>query len=305
MLKTIFNNILPKKPYHWTIGIKVNGGIEYNLLKPPNSEFWADPFVLELNNETFIYFEIFEYKHNKGYIAVGKYDSNTNALVEIQPIIKDSYHYSFPQILKFEDKVYLIPESHKKNTIDLYEIISPPNKIKFIKTIKRNCDNADNVLFNFDSTWYLFTNPKSDELPRSHNEKLDIYYSKDLVNDEFVKIVDIQIGKTGLSNSRMAGNIFSDNNSFFRFTQDCSKMYGEKINVNEIIVLNKEQYIENFLYTMEKPKFANRMHTYNSSEKITVADFYFKRKGLIKFFAYNQYRYIYLVKAFFRKIFRL
>ena len=71
---------------------------------PPKGFFYADPFLVERNNEFFLFFENYSYKKNKGNISCGllKNDKLTN----IKDIISSKNHYSYPFIFNYENKFY-------------------------------------------------------------------------------------------------------------------------------------------------------------------------------------------------------
>ena len=271
----------------WTMAIKHFEETEYTIIYSPRNEFWADPFIVEKDDKVYIYFEAYEYKNRKGYIACGEYNRNEKRLINIKTILKDDFHHSFPAVFEHNSKYYLVPETYQKNKVLLYEITKFPDKIRLIRTLLDNINSADTVLTKHNSHWFLFTSPNRDDEHLGHQNNIEVFYSDNLVIDPFKKVNIMNLEKSGFENSRMAGNIVLENGKMFRYSQDCVKRYGNHINKNEILLLNKKEYSEKFIKTLDKPKYAVAMHTYNKSQNYEVVDFSIKQKGLLNFIYYN------------------
>jgi len=252
----------------YTIGIREKNG-SFKYFKPPFYEFWADPFIVEENGKVYLFFEVLNYFTNKGHISYAKYNPISKKISKVQIILKEKHHLSYPQVFKYKNTYYLIPETMLTNTVSLYEFSKFPTKVEFKKNLLENVLNVDSTLFIKDGVFYLFTNPRSD-MSQKQAEELDIYYSKSL-HEEFTKIKNTSIEKNDVANARMAGNILILNEKLFRVSQNCEKIYGEHMSLNEINVISKDEYVEVFNGKFELG-IKNPHHTYNSSENFEVID---------------------------------
>ena len=277
----IINNIWIKflSPAQWVIGFKLINENEWTLMKLDWKKMWADPFVVYENGKYYVFFEELYFKENKGHICVGELDLESKHLKNIKVILKNEYHFSYPFIFKENGKWYLIPETSENKTIDLYEAKQFPDKWEFKQTILKNIDAVDTTLVKLDDIWYLFTSEKN--FGSTHNDELSLWKSQNLFLCEFEKLKNNPI-VTDIKNARMGGKIFFKDNKLYRISQDCSKRYGYKINLNEIINLKENDYKERFIKKFSYPKEKNiiAMHTYNFDEEIAVADFKIIRRDI-------------------------
>jgi hypothetical protein len=254
--------------HQWFILYKQKDNKEWIRLKQPKNVSRADSFVVYEKDKYYIFFEEFDIEQRKGCLCVGELNQANNTLDNVEIILKKDYHLSFPNVFKYEDKYYMMPESHANNTIDLYEFIDFPYKLKKVKTLLRG-NYADSVLLNYENNWFLFAN-KSENENDLHSKNLSIFQSNSIFEDfkEFHKNPVI----TNNEFSRMGGQFFTQNNKLYRVSQDCKKRYGYKINIIEVVRLNKTEYEEKCIKMIYPPKGYIAFHTLNSAKNIEVAD---------------------------------
>ena len=116
------------------------------ILKNPRNCFLADPFIIEENNENFIFVEEYNFKFNKGIISVYKVSKEKSERIGVA--IEEDFHLSFPFIFKYENSYFMVPETKAKGEIRLYECEDFPLKWKFKKTIFSSI-NATPILSDF------------------------------------------------------------------------------------------------------------------------------------------------------------
>lgn len=271
-------------PTQWIIGYKNINENNWKYLDISSEKMQADPFIVFENGKYFVFYEELYFEENKGYISVGELDLEKNRLVNQRIILEKDYHLSYPFIFKEDDKWFMIPESSQNKTVDLYEAERFPYEWKFKRSLLKNVENVDSTLIKKDNIWYLFTNEK--QLGISPNDELSIYYSEDFLNKEFKKLF-LNPVISDVSCARMGGKIFLKNSKIYRVSQDCSKRYGYRVNINEILEIDKNNYKEQNIEVLKHPRSKKiiGMHTYNFSNEIEVADFLVLRndiKGLIR-----------------------
>jgi hypothetical protein len=255
--------------HQWFILYKQKNNKEWIRLNQPNNVSRADSFVVYENDKYYIFFEEFDIEKRKGYLCVGELNQKNNTLDNVTVILKKDYHLSFPNVFRYQDKYYMIPESHANNTIDLYEFIEFPNKLKRVKTILEG-NYADSVLLNYESNWFLFTN-KSQSSDDLHSKNLSIFVSDDLLNTDFKECHNNPI-VTDHEFARMGGQFMKENSKLYRISQDCKTRYGYKINIMEVEKLNEKEYKEKCIEMIYPPKGYIAFHTLNSAKDIEVAD---------------------------------
>lgn len=264
----------------WTIGI-INKSIsevyfhtlhnqEINWLPIIKTKYLlADPFIFQQNNHTYLFFEKLFFSKDKGFISAIKFDGNLNQIDYYENIIPSNKHLSYPQIFKYENSVYMIPESSANNEIALYQSDDFPKNWRKVKVLVENFRGIDTSLLYYNNIWWLFTSQKGND----HSFKLFIFYSNNLLGEwhpHFNNPVKIDV-----SSCRGAGNFFVNNNDVFRPSQDYSRVSEGQITINKLSKLNKFEFEEqpaNIVTAGDNWPFHDKIHTISSFGNITVID---------------------------------
>ena len=254
--------------HQWYILYKNKGANEWIRLNQPNNVSRADSFVVYKNNKYYIFFEEFDIKTRHGYLCVGELNQKQNSLDNVKVILDKEYHLSFPNVFKYKNKYYMIPESHANNSIDLYEFMQFPYRLKKIKTILKG-NWADSVVLNYHNKWYLFAN-KSINDDDLHSKNLSIFVADDLF-DKFKQTHNNPV-VTDSEFARNGGKFIQKDDKLYRISQDCKTRYGYKINIMKVETLNEKEYKEKCIKMIYPPKGYIAFHTLNSAKDIEVAD---------------------------------
>ena len=268
LLKKIYWNIF--STHQWNILFKSINSDDWIRLKQPKNVSRADPFIINENNRSYIFFEEFDISKRHGYLCVGELNQDTNSLENVEVCLEKSYHLSFPNVFKHEDAYFMIPESHENKTIDLYKFEEFPYKLKKVRTLVNNIDAVDSVILLKDRVYYLFTNLLSKEHD-FHSGNLSIFTSNNLLEEAFISKHNNPV-ESNPKYSRMAGHFFQENDKLFRVSQDCKNMYGYKVNIFQVNELSGNYYRESLVKELFPPKGYIAFHTFNRSENILVAD---------------------------------
>ena len=285
MLKYFWLCIWRKVVFHWNYLFKQedwNVGYyfdtnsnEIHWLKPPKSDYFADPFVISNDNDTYLFFEWFSNKNGKADLAMAKKSENFEVY---HKIARFPEHRSYPYVFDYQGQIYCIPEANKTNKISLYRFDN--DRLTF------DCDLlegkfVDTTLFIHNDRFYLFTTPQTH--PHTH---LFIFVADDL-RGPYRPHYNNPV-KVDCSNSRMAGKMQNIDGELIRPAQNSTRHYGESITLNKIIQLNEYQYIEEAIKDIKpfnNTPYDKGIHTINSDGGITVFDakrFTFTWKGFIQ-----------------------
>jgi hypothetical protein len=282
-IQSLFRRILtiigigPNYLSHWGIAIADVKTKRFKLYWSKKLYQWADPFLFEWEDETYVAFEEYDWKTKKAYIVY----SSLNAwhLSTPQILLEEPYSISFPFIFKNNDNLYMIPETHHGRGIFLYQIIKQKGVFitTKVRTLVDNIDAADSVII-FSGGVYLFTSLGLNKTSRmNHSDNLTVYFSDDLLNGNFIRVNDVIIDDMGKENAnfRNAGSVIHFNGEFYRLSQDCSKVYGGDININRITNLSPDRYQEEYVRSVIKPLAleTTQMHTLNISKDTVVIDY--------------------------------
>ncbi|MBC7486854.1 MAG: hypothetical protein H7282_08890 [Cytophagaceae bacterium] len=262
----------------WCIVItnKVSG--ETKVIKPPLDRFWADPMVIKEGDLYYIYIEELEYYNNKGYLTV--FSLNETDLIPekiYHNIINKPYHLSYPHTFMYEGERYMIPESNRNKSIDLYKMTTLPDKWVFVTTLFENVIASDTVVFFHDERWWLFTTLKDEAKGYTALNNLHIFYSNDLINGTWTSHVmnPVVLGK---HHSRSAGPIYLKGDKIIRPSQNCRKRYGQSVVLNQITRLTIDCYKEEIEREII-PSLDSQvgLHTYVECGDLIVTDGMFRR----------------------------
>ena len=255
--------------HQWYILYRKKGDKNWIRLKQSKNVSRADSFVIYENDKYYIFFEEFDIEERHGYLCVGELNQDRNSLENVKIILKENYHLSFPNVFKYDNKYYMIPESHANNEVALYEYIEFPYKLKKIKILLKG-NYADSVLLGYQNKFYLFTN-KSNNSNDLHSKNLSVFISDDFIEADFKEFHQNPV-ITDNEFARMGGKFIKEDDKLLRVSQDCKTRYGYKINLMKILELNQISYKEKLYKYIYPPKGYIAFHTLNSDKDIEVAD---------------------------------
>jgi hypothetical protein len=253
-----------------------NGEINPNLgeykrfYAPSQNYFCADPFVVDEDDKSYLFYEELDYSRFKGYIKVSEYKNG--AFKESEIILEEEYHLSYPNVFKHDGKYYMVPESYENKTVDLFEAVEFPTKWKKKKTLLDDIRAVDATFTHHDNKWWMFVNVvEKDDF--STDDELHIYFTDDIVTGQWIPHKQNPV-VCDVTCARPAGNLIKKDGKLYRPAQDCSGIYGRKMVINEIDILNENEFKEHIVSDINTD-FADDLtgiHTINSSKNITVID---------------------------------
>ncbi len=235
----------------------------------PNSlRYWcADPFLLDIDNTTFLLFEMYDRLRGKGLIGYrvlkgGKYS-------KMRVLIDDKGHLSYPFIIKHNGNYYIMPESNSQKIVYCTKLECDGENLRIgDKHIVINGKFVDTTLLEYGDKKYFFTT----DLSKGDNvSNLTIF-------DEKFETKMILTGEFDKSNARMGGNFILSDKDIYRVSQDCSKGYGTGLNFSKINIEGNnysEQLISKITVSdisLDSNKKYDGIHTYNFNNDYEVID---------------------------------
>lgn len=260
----ILNNLEYKKEHDCKLE-EIFKNNDYIKIEAPKDKYYADPQLFKFGSKTYIFFE--EYDYIKGVISCISVDDDMNISKPIK-VLEQPYHLSFPYIFSDGQKIFMVPETSKNGTIELY--ISDRFPLKWTKyhTILTGVWASDTVIFELNGIWWLFTTIRD-----SHN--FTIMYSFDLLSKQWLHH---NFNNTDKLHGRMAGAVFRHNGKLIRPVQCCIPKYGYCVIFYEITTLSRTNYVEKevgrFFPNWEDGIIGT--HTFSVSENLIVFDGKFK-----------------------------
>ena len=286
--KSILKKLLFTDAFRWHLLFDINDGSElysssygsFRKLSSPAEIFWADPFVIAEDDSYYIFVEEFIYKKDRAHISVLKLDKEGNFLGS-ERIIERPYHMSYPFIFKMDKTYYMIPETCKNETIELYKCTEFPDKWEFERNIMENIYAVDTTLFHHNDKWWLFTAVDQTANVSGCSTELFLFFSDDIFSGRW-ESHPLNPIVSDISTARPAGNLFIQDGKIYRPSQNCSGRYGIGFNINLVTKLTENEYEETLINEV-KPLWNKKLkgtHTINFDKDFTVIDAYSFRKRI-------------------------
>ncbi len=268
----------------WTLFIGKGDFFTSDLskLKPvaiPKKVFWADPFIFDYNGQNYVFFENLDYDSGKGIISCGRINEELQVIDIVDVLVKD-YHLSYPYIFEEKGDIYLMPETNANKRLELYRCTKFPTEWELFSTAFEGEHVADASFYeDKQNNKWLFIN-KWDNSACSADSELYIYKVDSL------KMEPLQPHKQNpvIINSKVARNggaIFSYEDEIYRPSQENAYgIYGRGLNLNKIVKLTLDEYVEETLMTVE-PDFKvglNAVHHLHQTDDLFVIDAAYKSK---------------------------
>ncbi len=242
------------------------------VIKNPKNRFLADPFVINYNSKTVVFVEDYDFSVKKGKISA--YEISPNGYKEIGVAIEEKFHLSYPYLIKSNDDLFMVPETHESKDIRIYKCVEFPLKWKLHKILMKNISAVDTNIFKFNNKYWLFTNLDSSNV-NDHSSELHIFYSDN---------IDSSIWTPHLLNpvifdskqARNGGMIYSEKNQLYRvFQRQDFNLYGASLGVSKINTLTENKYEEKVFINV-LPNFIKNIkgiHSFSYNSGVLVNDF--------------------------------
>lgn len=246
-----------------------NSFYKFKFIIPPKDRFWADPFPVRVNDKYFVFVEEYVYGSGKGHIAV--IEVNRGEHMPPITVLERDYHLSYPCIFRFQETLYMIPETRDNQTVELYRCTEFPTKWELDTVLLQDVNASDATVMEHEGKWWMFVNLGQKNYPTDWDE-LSLFYA-DTPKGPWQPHRRNPV-KSDVRGSRPAGHVFNWRGSLYRPAQNSSKFYGYGMSINKIKELSLENYEEELVATI-LPRWNKKVigtHTLNSCEDLTVID---------------------------------
>lgn len=229
----------------------------------------ADPFLFEEAGVTYLFAEIYDKKEGRGKLGYSVFDGNRFSPWKI--VISEPYHLSYPNIFRFQDQIYLVPEANESHSLYAYKAVSFPDTWVKCDPILTGCRLVDTTFLDDGDRHLMFTYDIGDSAKKklylySVNEKGEVkpYISDHISEDD--------------ATARPGGNFFRRQEDVIRVSQDCTGDYGVAVVFSKITDCTPECYAEEKVLRLSpeditvNKRFITGLHTYNANETMEVID---------------------------------
>lgn len=236
-----------------------------------NSRYWcADPFVIQENGVNYFFCELMDRKISRGLIGYGVLNNEGDS--EVKVLLDLGCHTSYPNVFKYKESYYMIPETTQRLTIELYKAVLFPSKWEKVKVLAEGINAADTTVFEKDGELFVFIYEPRKNCYNLSLGKLDLENYK--ITDLFLcKSFDSEIGRPG-------GNVINENGKLYRVAQYGVDYYGQKLVFREFnfdIERKSYQEKESLVIIPQDYRLSDSLsikgtHTYNRSDNYEIVD---------------------------------
>jgi len=242
---------------------------ELSWIVPPRDRFWADPFVARHGDGWVVVFEEKLYAQRNARIAALEIDRD-GQVGEPYPVLERDYHLSYPFLFWWDATWWMIPESARNGTIDLWRATEFPRRWTHERTLIEGLHAVDATLIEHAGRWWMFGN--LGERGASKDDELHLFHAPTPLGP-WTPHRRNPI-KSDIRGARPAGRPFWVDGAWHRPAQDSSAGYGSSIVVHRIERLDVDGYAERPASRLT-PSFAPGLiglHTINAADGLTVID---------------------------------
>jgi hypothetical protein len=200
-------------PKKMNIDTKAIYSIENLKAQNDSTVFLADPFFVK-EKDTFYLF--FEHKKTKSEADISLLTSVDGKNYQYRgTVLSQKFHLSYPQVFKYRNDFYMVPESKQANAILLYKAHRFPFDWRVCDTLVANVQLVDPSIYLSDSLNILVA---SDYAKNMYVYEADSLFGKWKLHQQHIALIGTE--------SRPGGRFFADTKGLLLPVQDFSKGYG-------------------------------------------------------------------------------
>ena len=250
----------------------------FTRLMPPKDRDWADPFVLEKNGRYFVFFEELPYAAGKAHISMFELKADGSRSEPVKVLERD-YHLSYPFLLQHEGELYMVPESARNGTVELWRCVDFPTGWRLEKVLLDGMRCVDATLHQSGGRWWLFCNAAPGG-SRAFDDELHLFHAETLLG-EWTPHPRNPV-KSDVRSSRPAGQVYWRNGALYRPAQICTPRYGAGLSINRILRLTPRDYAEWQVQRILPAQSQGLLglHTVNRAGYLTVVDAFHRRRRI-------------------------
>jgi hypothetical protein len=252
-----------------TAGRRFDDSADYRLLLPPKDRCHADPFLVEKDGKTLLFFESLRFRERRGTIWCCELGSD-GELGEAIEVLRRPYHLSYPFVFEHEGQMYMIPETMQNRTIELYRATNFPTQWTLEAVLLSGICAVDATLVKMGGKFWIFAGVSNDR--HSNSDELGVFFADELTGPWTPHPANPVV--SDVRRARPAGALFCDAERLIRPSQDCGKAYGYGLVFSEVMKLTETEYAERPIARIDPgwTKGNRGTHTYARSERFEAID---------------------------------
>lgn len=197
----------------------------------------ADPYLLRGPDGVWhMFFEVLLRESKRGVIGLATSRDALNWKYE-RVILEEPFHLAYPQVFRWQDQTYMIPETLGANAVRLYRAGRFPDRFEAAADLLEG-KWADPTIFRFAERWWLLACSTPHE-----NRTLHLFFADELLGPWSAHPKN-PIVADDRRTARPGGRVQLIGNRLVRFAQDCVIRYGSLLRAYEITTLTETMYEE-------------------------------------------------------------
>jgi hypothetical protein len=248
----------------------------FTRIVPPKDRDWADPFAVERNGRYYVFFEELPYAAGKAHIAMLELDRSGRWSAPVRVLERD-YHLSYPFLVEHDGSLYMVPETGRNRTIEIYRCVDFPLEWRLERVLLDGLRCVDATLYRAADRWWMFANGAAGE-SRVFDDELHLFYAERLLGEWRAHARNPV--KSDARCARPAGSLFVRNGALYRPAQICVPRYGAGLSINRVLRLTPHEYAERQTERFLPGGDVLGVHTVNRAGELTVVDLFRQRRRI-------------------------
>jgi hypothetical protein len=250
----------------------LEGAHGFRWIEAPSRRHWADPFILERNGRTWLFFEEYLYDEGRGVISVAplEEDGETGPVTRI---LDTGGHLSYPFVFEDGGDVYVLPEAADQGATTLYRAVDFPYRWEKVALLGNGLQLLDTTIFRQGGRYWFFTT-----IPGRYRSGYNLLlFHADSLTGAWHQHPASPISRD-IRFARSAGSLIRADGRLYRPVQDGGGGYGRKIHFFEIMELSVDEFGQELRGTVDPsslsdaPRGLEGIHTYNRTARFEVID---------------------------------
>lgn len=265
---------------HWRVGwrfvdgpgVMETGSLGAEPWRPMddrNLNFAGDPFPIEWRGRTGVFYELLDYRTNKGVICFRAFDAS-GPVGEPVLALEEPWHLSYPHLIQHDGELYMLPEASLSGAITLYRCVEFPHRWERVAKLLEGVEAGDATIFHHGDRYWMTSVTR--EGVGGYSDTLAIHHAGNLFGpwEEHAlrpALVDARF-------ARPAGAVIRSGGVLLRPVQDCSDGYGRRIVVMRIDALDASSFRQSPVATIGPGAVwpGKRLHTINRCGRLECID---------------------------------
>jgi hypothetical protein len=241
----------------------------FQVIRPPQDRMYADPFLMEKEGRTYVFFEELRFTDKRGKISCLEVGASGRT-GEPQVVLQTDHHLSYPFLFSWNGETYMMPEMASSGQSCVYRAVRFPDRWELSHVAFENARIYDPTICEFGGKFWLFASGVGHDC--FCNSQLHLFFADSplgpwTTHPKNPVVFDVR-------RARPAGQLFWWRGSLIRPGQDCSSVYGGGIQLNRIEVMSDRDYQETPI-SLVGPEWMRRnrgTHTISWSSQFQAVD---------------------------------